>query len=157
MPTCVFCPGVWSSLGVLGVSVGQTVTIDPVGAVTVVEGNNLTINCTDHGANMGNDFSLFENAVHLTGGNAPPSELIGTARIFQLPVDRTKNGNTYRCQDLVGFMMSAVLNLTVTCEWRVGSGYKSSYYSLVFGLVIAARVIQDQCQLVFRFDYSQCQ
>jgi len=114
---------------VLGVSVAQTVTIDPVGPVTVVEGNNLTITCTD-GVNMGNDYNLYENGVQLTGGNAPPSELIGTARIFHLPVDRTKNGNTYRCEDVIAGMMSAVLTLTVTCEWRVGSGYVNSYYSL---------------------------
>ena len=107
-------------LGVLGISLAQTVTIDPVGPVTVVEGNNLTITCTDHGANMGNDFSLFENGVQLTGGNAPPSERSGTARIFHLPVDRTKNGNTYRCRDVIAFMMSEVMTLTVTCEWRVG-------------------------------------
>ena len=108
----------------------QTVTIDPVGAFTVVEGNNLTITCTDHGANMGNDFLLRENGVHLTGGNTPPSELIGTARIFHLPVDRTKNGNTYRCADVIAFMVSEVITLNVTCEWRVGSGYVNSYYSL---------------------------
>ena len=100
----------------LGVSVAQTVTIDPVGAVTVVEGNNLTITCTDHGANMGNDFLLRENGVHLTGGSTPPSELIGTARIYRLPVDRTKNGNTYNCEDLIAGMMSALITLTVTCE-----------------------------------------
>ena len=40
-------------LGVLGISVAQTVTIDPVGAVTIVERNNLTITCTDHGVNAG--------------------------------------------------------------------------------------------------------
>ena len=62
--------------------------------------------------------------------NAPPSELIGTARIFHLPVDRTKNDNTYRCADVILSMMSEVLTLTVTCEWRVGSGYVNSYYSL---------------------------
>ena len=115
-------------LGVLSVSLAQNVTIDPVGAVTVVEGSNLTINCTD-GVNV-NDFSFFENGVRLTGGNAPPSERSGIVRIFHLPVDRTKNGNTYRCEDVIAVMMSAVLNLTVTCEWRVGSGYVNSYHSL---------------------------
>ena len=118
MPTCRFCP-VWSFLGFLGVSVAQTVTIDPVGPVTVVEGNNLTITCTD-GVNADNDFSLFENGVQLTEGNAPPSELLEMARIFHLPVDRTKNGNTYRCEDVIAGMMSEVMTLTVTCEWRVG-------------------------------------
>ena len=111
----------WSFLGVLGVSVAQTVTIDPVGAFTVVEGSNLTITCTDHGANMGNDFSLFENGVQLKGGNAPPSELLEISRIFHLPVDRTKNGNTYRCEDVIAGMTSEVMTLTVNCEWRVGS------------------------------------
>ena len=100
----------------LGVSVAQTVTISPVGLVTVVEGNVLTINCSDEVTVGGNDFLLRENGVHLTGGNAPPSERIGMARIFHLPVDRTKNGNTYNCQDLIRFMMSEVLTLTVTCE-----------------------------------------
>ena len=119
MPICVFC-GVGFPLGVLGVSLAQTVTIDPVGAVTVVEGNNLNITCTDHGANMGNDYNLYENGVQLTGGNVPPNELIGTARIYQLPVNRTKNGNTYRCEDVIVFMMSPNLTLTVVCEWRVG-------------------------------------
>ena len=114
----------------LSVSLAQKVTIDPVGAVTVVEGSILNINCTDHGVNVWNDFSLFENGVQLTGGNAPPSERSGIARIFHLLVNRTKNGNTYRCEDVIAFMMSAVLNLTVTCEWRVGSGYVICYYSL---------------------------
>ena len=100
----------------LGVSVAQTVTIDPMGPVTVVEGNNLNITCSD-GTNVGNDFLLRENGVHLTGANAPPSELVGTARIYRLSVNRTKNGNTYNCQDLIRFMMSAVLTLTVNCEW----------------------------------------
>ena len=109
-----------SLLGVLGISLAQTVTIDPVGPVTVVEGNNLTITCSDDGANMGNDFFLLEDGVRLTGGNAPPSKLIGTARIYHLPVDRTKNGNTYRCEDVITGIMSAVMTLTVTCEWRVG-------------------------------------
>ena len=100
----------------------QTVTIDPVGAVTVEEGTNLTITCTD-GVNAGNEFLLLENGVPLAGNSQPPSQKNGTARIFHLPVDRTKNGNTYRCADVIAFMMSAAMTLTVTCEWRVGSGY----------------------------------
>ena len=106
----------------------QTVTIDPVGAVTVVEGSILNINCSDDGAHGANDFSLFENGALLTGGNAPPSELIGTARIYRLPVDRTKNGNTYNCEDVIAAMMSAVITLTVNCEWI--RWYVNSYYSL---------------------------
>ena len=116
-------------LGVLGISLAQTVTIDPVGAVTVVEGSNLTITCTDE-VNAGNDFFLLENGVLLTGSSQPPSQRNGTARIFHLPVDRTKNGNTYRCEDVIAAMMSEVMTLTVACEWRVGSGYVNSYYSL---------------------------
>ena len=69
---------------------------------------------------MGNDFSLFENGVQLTGSSLV-SELFEMARIFHLPVDQTKNGNTYRCEGLIAAMMSAVMTLTVTCEWRVGS------------------------------------
>ena len=126
MPTCVLV----LHLDVLGISLAQTVTIDPVGPVTVVEGNNLTITCTDNGANMVNDYNLFENEVPLAGVIATPSELTGTARIFHLPVDRTKNGNTYRCEDVIALMMSAVLTLTVTCEWRVGSGCVNCYHSL---------------------------
>ena len=60
-----FPRGEFVTIGVLGISLAQTVTIDPVGPVTVVEGNNLNITCTDHGANMGNDFSLFENGVRM--------------------------------------------------------------------------------------------
>ena len=105
-------------LGVLGVSVAQTVTIGPVGAVTVVEGTNLTITCTD-GVNAENEFLLLENGVLLTGNSQPPSQKNGMSRIFHLLVDRTKNGNTYRCVDVIAFMTSAAMTLTVTCEWRV--------------------------------------
>ena len=100
----------------LGVSVAQTVTIDPVGAVIVVEGNNLTITCTD-GVNVGERFFLRENGVRLTGGNTPPTRVNGLVRIFQLPVDRAKNGNSYECEEAVDGMISAKLNVTVVCEW----------------------------------------
>ena len=113
-----FPRGEFVTIGVLGVSVAQTVTIDPAGPITVEEGSNLTITCTDHGAYMGNDFSLFENGVRPT---LVITELFEMARIFHLPVDRTKNGNTYRCEDVIVGMMSEVMTLTVTCEWRVGS------------------------------------
>ena len=112
------CP-VWSirclQLGVLSVSAAQTVTIDPVGAVTAVEGSNLTITCTD-GVNVGNRFTLRENSVLLTGGNIPPTQVNGSVRIFQLPVDRAKNGNTYRCEEVVLGMISALMTLTVICK-----------------------------------------
>ena len=101
----------------------QTVTIDPVGAVTVVEGNNLTITCTD-GVNVGNGFVLRENSARLTGGNSPPSEVNGMVRIFHLPVYRTKDGNTYECEEVGESTMSAVMTLTVTCECE-GNSYTS--------------------------------
>ena len=41
-----------NAIGAFSVSVAQTVNIDPVGVVTVVEGNNVTITCTD-GVNGG--------------------------------------------------------------------------------------------------------
>ena len=108
---------VWSIryLGVLGVSVAQ-ITIDPVGNVNAVEGTNLTITCTDE-VNMGNEFNLLENGFLLTGGNSPLSEPVGMGRAFQLPVDRSKNGNTYNCEGVIANMRSPVITLTVTCKW----------------------------------------
>ena len=94
----------------------QTVTIDPVGGVTVVERNNLTITCTD-GVNVGNRFLLRENSVRLTGSNTPPTEVNGMVRIFHFPVDRTKDGNTYECEEVVDGAVSAVMTLTVACKW----------------------------------------
>ena len=88
------------------------VTIDPVVAVTVLEGNTLNITCTD-GENSGN-MGLTENGRQVTGVTP---EVNGMASIFRLPVDRTKNGNTYRCEDVITGILSAVLTLTVTCEW----------------------------------------
>ena len=65
---------------------------------------------------MGNNFFLLENGVQLTGDNTPPTEVNGMVRILHLPVDRTKDGNTYICQHATLGAMSAVLTLTVTCE-----------------------------------------
>ena len=101
----------------------QAITIDPVGAVTVVEGNNLTITCTD-GVSAGNTFLLRENSVRLTGDNTPPTEVNGMVRILHLPVDRTKDGNTYDCRHATLGTMSAVITLTVTCECE-GNSYTS--------------------------------
>ena len=84
-----------------------------MGAVTAMEGNNLTITCSD-GMKSTDNFGLSENDVQVTG---VATEVNGMARIFHLSVDRTKNGNTYRCEDVISGMMSAVLTLTVTCEW----------------------------------------
>lgn len=97
----------------------QTVTIDPVGAVTVAEGNNLTITCTD-GVKSGFGLVLRENSILLRGDDAPPNEVNDTVRIFHLSADRANNGNTYDCHSLVTAMMSPVITLTVVCKW---SGY----------------------------------
>ena len=93
----------------------QTVTIDPVGAVTAAEEDNLTITCTD-GVNIGTVFGLHENGVPSLGGNTP-TEVNGMVRIFHLSVDRTKNGNTYECVSLFTAMVSPAITLTVTCKW----------------------------------------
>ena len=100
----------------LGLSVAQTVTIDPVGAVTAAEGDNLTITCTD-GVNAGNTVLLRENGTLLTGDSIPSNEVTGMVNIFQLPVDRTQNGNRYDCESLATGMVSSVMILTVTCKW----------------------------------------
>ena len=113
----------------------QTVTIGPEGPVTAVEGSNLTINCTD-GVNTGDGLNLRENGVSLTGDNTPPTEVNGVIRIFRLPVDRTKNGNTYGCISLVTAMMSPVITLTVVCESH--APYLCQYtHSLVLYAVLA--------------------
>jgi len=101
-------------VAVFGVSVAQTVTINPVGALTVVEGNNLTITCTD-GVNGGADIFLRENGIQLPGDDIP-NEVNGTLRIFRLPVDRTDDGNTYDCLQVTTAMISAQINFTVECE-----------------------------------------
>ena len=103
----------------LGISLAQTVTINPVGAVTVVEGNNLTITCSD-GVTEGTRFVLRENSVQLIGHNIPPNEVNGTMHIFQLPVDRTDNGNTYDCLQLFTAMVSSQISLNVICKCIMG-------------------------------------
>ena len=131
-------------IDVFGVSLAQTVTIDPVGAVTVVEGNNLTITCTD-GVNAGNGVGLRENNVQVTNFT---TEVNGTARIFQLPVVRERNGNTYRCEDVILGMMSAVMTLTVTCEWIKQLLHSYIYYNLVCGFGrIAISDSQTHCRV----------
>ena len=103
-------------VGLLGVSLAQTVSINPVGAVTVVEGNNLTITCTD-GVN-GTRFLLRENNMQLIGDNTPPNELNGTMHIFRFPVNRTKDGNTYDCLQVITAMFSSLIDLNVICKWN---------------------------------------
>lgn len=105
------------TLGVFGVSVAQNVNISPVGAVTVVEGNNLTITCTDGAFFGGVAIALREDGVYLTGDDTPPNEVNGVFRIFHLLVNRTENGNTYDCISLITAMISPVITLTVVCKW----------------------------------------
>ena len=100
----------------LGFSVAQTVTIDPVGAVTAADGDNLTITCTD-GVNEGNTVFLRENGTLLTGDSAPPNEVTGMVNIFHLSVGRMQNSNRYDCESSRTGMVSSVMTLTVTCKW----------------------------------------
>ena len=104
-----------NTTGVLGLSVAQTVTIDPVGAVAAAEGDNLTITCTD-GVSAGNTVLLRENGTLLTGDSAPPNEVTGMVNIFHLSVDRMQNSNRYDCESLRTGMVSPVMTLTVTCK-----------------------------------------
>ena len=102
---------------VFGVSLAQTVTVDPMGAVTVVEGNNLTITCTcTDGVNAGADIFLRENGIQLPAGDDSPNEVNSTVRIFRLPVDRTDNGNTYDCLQVNTAVNSSQIHLIVHCE-----------------------------------------
>ena len=104
--------------GIFSTAVAQTVTIDPVGNVTVVEGSDFTISCTD-GVNNGAALVLRENDVLLTGISAPPAEVNDALRliIYSLSVDRTKNGNTYYCESLITTISSEQIILAVICEW----------------------------------------
>ena len=95
---------------------GPTVTISPVGAVTVVEGNNLTITCTD-GTSSGSTLRLREDGVELTGSNIPLNTVSGLMRTFVLPVDRTRNGTTYDCFSGTTLMSSEVITLIAACKW----------------------------------------
>ena len=92
-----------------------TVIIDPVGDITAVEGNNLTISCTG-GANQGATLILRENGIQLVQDAQPPAETNDATRIFHLPVDRTRNGNTYDCESGITGMVSSTLTLSVTCK-----------------------------------------
>ena len=96
----------------------QIVTIDPVGNVTVVEGNNLTITCTD-GVNEGSTLILLEDGSQLIGNNTPPNGVNGVVRVFYLTVDRMKSGNRYFCESVLSPTTSPVMELTVTCKWSM--------------------------------------
>ena len=99
-------------------SVAQTVTIDPMGAVTAVEGSTLTITCTHtDGMITGVGILLHQNDVLLTGDDLPPITTTDATRVFHLPVDRMKNGNTYHCSTALNPGESSDITLTVTCEW----------------------------------------
>ena len=111
LTTCFPC------IGVLGVSMAQTVTIDPVGAVTVVEGNNLTINCTD-GNSSGSTMRLRENGIDLTGSSAPPNVTVNETRTFALLADRARNAKLYSCSSTTTGMFSETITLTVACKWK---------------------------------------
>ena len=100
-------------------SVAQTVTIDPVGAVTAVEGSTLTITCTHtDGMTTGAAILLRQNGVQLTGDNLPPTTVSDATRVFHLPVDRMKDGNTYDCISNFNPGESPDITLTVACEWN---------------------------------------
>ena len=103
------------------------VTIDPVGSVTVVEGNNLTITCTD-GVNEGSTLILYEYNLNslLSGDNTLPNEVNGVVRVFYLTMDRMKSGNRYVCESVLSPTLSPVLKLTVTCKW---SGVRLATYT----------------------------
>ena len=96
-----------------------TVTISPQGLVTDVEGKNLTINCTD-GMSSGSTMRLQENGVQLTNSNALPDNLVvDQLRTFALPLNRSKNGNIYKCISVTtGNMSSGAINLNVACKWK---------------------------------------
>ena len=94
----------------------ETVTIDPVGPIIVVEGSNHTINCTDE-ANHGSALALRENGVLLTGSRAPPSIVTGSVRTFNLLVNGTRNRTTYDCvSGLTGVSSGNNITLTVACK-----------------------------------------
>ena len=111
---CVSIPTLRIS-GVVGVSLAQNVTIDPVGAVTVVEGTILDITCTD-GVNLGSGVFLLENNVELRGDSVPPNDVNGMMRTYRLPVNRSQNGKTYHCQSLLTAQVSPVITLSVRCK-----------------------------------------
>ena len=109
-------------LAVFVVSEAQTLTITPVGNITAVDGTVLDITCTHNdGVTTGNGILLRQNGAQLIGADTPSNEVTGATRLFHLSVDRTKNGNTYRCASVLNPGQSPLITLTVTCEWNGGS------------------------------------
>ena len=102
-------------LGFVTDSVAQAITISPEGAVTNVEGNTLTVNCTDGTTEGVAALVLRENNNSMIAAIIP-SEVKGAVRSYYLPVDRTRNGNIYDCQSLVTTVVSQVMTLTVICK-----------------------------------------
>ena len=70
------------------------VTIDPMGAVSVVEGETLTITCTEVGI-PGSAMELRKDGVQLTDTDIPPNTITTLMRTYSLLVNRTMNGNAY--------------------------------------------------------------
>ena len=102
----------------IGLSVAQTVSIDPVGAVTAAEGTVLDITCAHaDGVTFGSGIILRQNGEQLINSASPPNEVTGATRVFHLSVDRTQNGSTYNCGSVLTGMVSSVMTLTVTCKW----------------------------------------
>ena len=105
-----------SYIAVVVVSVAQTV--DPVGAVTAVEGSTLTTTCTHmDGTTTGVGILLRQNGELLTGDDLLPTTASDAMCVFHLPVDRMKDGNTYHCSSTFNPREFPDITLTVTCEW----------------------------------------
>ena len=155
---CKFCCGSISSrqcvlnptlciIGVLGVSVGQSVTIDPEGDVIVVEGRPFSITCTD-GENRGSSLFLRENGVILTGDNIPPNEVDGTMRIYRITVSRTQDGYMYDCESVLTAMRSPVVTFSVTSKCN---GLDVCVSHIVFSfrpIAVSAAIIYGVCPYV---------
>lgn len=92
-------------------SVAQ-VTIDPMGAVTVVEGGTLTITCAEVGS-PGSAMELRKDGVLLTGTDIPPDMITSSMRTYSLLVNRTMNGSTYDCLSRLSPTPSEEIKLTV--------------------------------------------
>ena len=93
----------------------QSVTIDPEGDVTAIEGSLVNITCTD-GVYPGSSLFLRENGVIIPGGDLPPNEVNGTMRFYHITVSRTQDGNMYDCESLVTALRSPVVTFNVACK-----------------------------------------
>ena len=91
------------------------ITISPVGAVTVVEGDTLTTTCAEVGS-PGSAMLLRQDGVRLTGTDIPPSTTTSSMRTYSLIVNRTVDGNTYDCFSILSTNSSEEIMLTVACK-----------------------------------------